>query len=153
MVDICAIHSNGRTGGITHPDPSGQEAVIRRAYERAGIDPTLTTYFECHGTGTPVGDPLEVEAVGRVFAPVKSEEKPLLIGSVSVVFLIVLLFHKTLMPWNSSNPIWVTQNLQVALQPLSKSSRRLSRVRFRPFAVSTNSTRTVRRPFFACRRV
>ena len=76
---------NGRTGGITHPDPSGQEAVIRRAYERAGgIDPDLTAYFECHGTGTPVGDPLEVEAVGRVFVQNRTAERPLLIGSVSL---------------------------------------------------------------------
>lgn len=43
----------------------------------------MTTYFECHGTGTPVGDPLEVEAVARVFADSKTPERPLLIGSVS----------------------------------------------------------------------
>lgn len=77
---------NGRTGGITHPDPDGQEAAITRAYERAGgIDPRLTAYFECHGTGTPVGDPLEVEAIGRVFAQKKTAESPLYIGSVSLI--------------------------------------------------------------------
>ncbi|CAO2655100.1 Nn.00g101640.m01.CDS01 [Neocucurbitaria sp. VM-36] len=77
-----AINANGRTGGITHPSPDGQEAVIRRAYERAGItDLSLTGYFECHGTGTAVGDPLEVTALGRVFAPWRSTERPLLIGS------------------------------------------------------------------------
>ena len=76
---------NGRTGGITHPDPSGQERVIRRAYERAGISNFgLTNYFECHGTGTPVGDPLEVEAVGRVFSQGRTASRPLLIGSVSL---------------------------------------------------------------------
>ncbi|RMZ82570.1 hypothetical protein DV738_g1477, partial [Chaetothyriales sp. CBS 135597] len=77
-----AINANGKTGGITHPDPDGQEKVIRRAYQRAGLDPALTAYFECHGTGTPVGDPLEVEAVGRVFATKTTAQRPLLIGSV-----------------------------------------------------------------------
>ncbi|PQE21953.1 polyketide synthase protein [Rutstroemia sp. NJR-2017a WRK4] len=78
-----AINANGRTGGITHPSPDGQEAVIRRAYERAGgLDPSHTGYFECHGTGTAVGDPLEVSAIGRVFAGSKSTQSPLLIGSI-----------------------------------------------------------------------
>lgn len=77
-------YSNGRTSGISHPDPDGQERAIRSAYKRAGnIDPALTSYFECHGTGTSVGDPLEVEAVGRVFASGKSTDRPLLMGSVS----------------------------------------------------------------------
>ena len=75
--------SNGRTGGITHPDADGQERAIRRAYQRAGdLDPGLTSFFECHGTGTPVGDPIEVEAVGRVFAAGRNAERPLYIGSV-----------------------------------------------------------------------
>ncbi|KAI1339726.1 hypothetical protein F5Y15DRAFT_423599 [Xylariaceae sp. FL0016] len=78
-----AFNANGRTGGITHPSPDGQEACIRRAYERAGgLDMSLTGYFECHGTGTPVGDPIEVSAIGRVFADKKSSSDPLLIGSI-----------------------------------------------------------------------
>ncbi|KAK8024490.1 KR domain-containing protein [Apiospora rasikravindrae] len=78
-----AINANGRTGGITHPDPDGQEGAIRRAYERAGnLDPNETFYFECHGTGTPVGDPLEVEAIGRFFAKGRPLERPLNIGSI-----------------------------------------------------------------------
>ncbi|KAK3945065.1 hypothetical protein QBC46DRAFT_455714 [Diplogelasinospora grovesii] len=78
-----AINANGRTGGITHPDPDGQEGAIRRAYERAGnLDPNETFYFECHGTGTPVGDPLEVEAIGRFFAKERLADRPLHIGSI-----------------------------------------------------------------------
>ncbi|KAF2973192.1 hypothetical protein GQX73_g454 [Xylaria multiplex] len=78
-----AFNANGRTGGITHPSPDGQEACIRRAYERAGgLDMSLTGYFECHGTGTPVGDPIEVAAIGRIFADRKSSTNPLLIGSI-----------------------------------------------------------------------
>ncbi|TGO27521.1 hypothetical protein BPAE_0041g00680 [Botrytis paeoniae] len=83
VIRSTAINANGRTGGITHPSPDGQEAVIRRAYERAGgLDPALTGYFERHGTGTAVGDPLEISAIGRVFAKSKSRASPLLIGSI-----------------------------------------------------------------------
>lgn len=83
VIRATAVNSNGKTGGITHPSPDGQEAVIRRAYERAGeLNPALTGYFECHGTGTAVGDPLEIEAVGRVFAKGRSPDAPLHIGSI-----------------------------------------------------------------------
>ncbi|KAL9047293.1 MAG: hypothetical protein Q9214_000093 [Letrouitia sp. 1 TL-2023] len=82
VIRATSINANGRTGGISHPSPEGQEAVMRRAYETAGgLDPNLTGYFECHGTGTAVGDPLEVSAIGKIFAPGRQDE-PLLIGSI-----------------------------------------------------------------------
>ncbi|GAB1196570.1 hypothetical protein APSETT444_005842 [Aspergillus pseudonomiae] len=77
-----AINANGRSPGISHPSAQEQEMVIRQAYARAGLRLDQTGYFECHGTGTPVGDPLEVSAIGNVFGPVRSAESPLLIGSV-----------------------------------------------------------------------
>ncbi|CRG92723.1 Lovastatin nonaketide synthase [Talaromyces islandicus] len=83
MIRGTSINSNGRTGGITRPSASGQETVIREAYRNAGDLPFAdTTYFECHGTGTYVGDPIEVSAVGRVFAPGRSADDPMLVGSV-----------------------------------------------------------------------
>ncbi|KAH6656006.1 hypothetical protein BKA67DRAFT_515368 [Truncatella angustata] len=75
-----AINSNGKTNGITLPSADGQEAVIRKAYDQAGLDYYGTQYVECHGTGTAVGDPIEVEALSRVFQRPKGS--PLLIGSV-----------------------------------------------------------------------
>jgi acyl transferase domain-containing protein len=75
--------SNGTSEGISYPSPTGQEAVIRQAYQNAGrLDPALTGYFEAHGTGTPVGDPIEVNAIGRVFAKYRADGAPLLIGSI-----------------------------------------------------------------------
>lgn len=76
------VNSNGRTAGISHPSVEGQEALIRQVYRTAGLPTDQTGYFECHGTGTPVGDPVEVTAIGRVFAEERIHE-PLLIGSVS----------------------------------------------------------------------
>jgi 3-oxoacyl-(acyl-carrier-protein) synthase len=82
-VFIANYNSNGTSEGISYPSPSGQEAVIRQAYSSAGgLDPALTGYFEAHGTGTPVGDPIEVSAIGRVFAEHRDDQHPLLIGSI-----------------------------------------------------------------------
>ncbi|TLD20006.1 hypothetical protein E2P81_ATG09076 [Venturia nashicola] len=77
-----AINANGKGSGISHPSVSLQEQAIRAAYANAGLDIETTRYFECHGTGTKVGDPIEVEAVGNVFAPIRSVSEPLHIGAV-----------------------------------------------------------------------
>ncbi|KAI5776257.1 hypothetical protein EDC01DRAFT_715178 [Geopyxis carbonaria] len=77
-----AINANGKTSGITRPSPDAQEECIRAAYRKAGLDPRETGYFEAHGTGTPTGDPLEVQAIGRVFAESRTADNPLLIGSI-----------------------------------------------------------------------
>jgi len=68
--------------GITHPSIRGQESVIRTAYEQAGLDPSETPYAELHGTGTPVGDPIEVEAVSRAMNDHRPRDQPLLLGAV-----------------------------------------------------------------------
>lgn len=78
-----AIGANGHGAGLTHPESEGQAEVIRKAYATAGIhDLSRTGYFECHGTGTPVGDPIETQSVGSVFAPTRDHDNPLLIGAV-----------------------------------------------------------------------
>ncbi|KAI1126739.1 hypothetical protein F5Y10DRAFT_293418 [Nemania abortiva] len=81
-----AVNANGRTGGITRPSAAGQEAVIRKAYANAGVSFSDTTYVECHGTGTPTGDPIELEAISQVFGsnsdPTTNDPKPLFVGSV-----------------------------------------------------------------------
>ena len=69
--------------GITHPSVKGQERVVRAAYEKANLDPNQTIYLECHGTGTPVGDPIEVNAVSNAMNDTRSRDKPLLVGAVS----------------------------------------------------------------------
>ncbi|TLS29970.1 hypothetical protein PpBr36_02598 [Pyricularia pennisetigena] len=81
VIRSTAVNSNGKTNGITLPSADGQEAVIRKAYALAGLGYDDTDYVECHGTGTAVGDPIEVEALSRVFRR-QPASRPLLIGSV-----------------------------------------------------------------------
>nr|P0CU84.1 RecName: Full=Highly reducing polyketide synthase apmlA; Short=HRPKS apmlA; AltName: Full=Phaeospelide A biosynthesis cluster protein apmlA [Arthrinium phaeospermum]BBJ21455.1 highly reducing polyketide synthase [Arthrinium phaeospermum] len=78
-----ATNSDGNTTSLTQPSSAAQAAAIRMAYSNAGIsDFNETGYLECHGTGTPTGDPLEVAGLASVFAPTRPAEKPLIIGSI-----------------------------------------------------------------------
>ena len=79
-----AVNTNGKVPGygLTFPNVKGQEDVIRAAYSRGSLDPNKTAYFECHGTGTSVGDPIEVRAVSRAMNDSRSPDKPLLVGAV-----------------------------------------------------------------------
>ena len=60
------VNSDGRTTGLAMPNQAAQEALLRRVYRDAGIDPSEIVYVEAHGTGTSVGDPIECAAVGTV---------------------------------------------------------------------------------------
>lgn len=63
-----ATSHDGKTPGMSFPSTDAQEALMKRAYHVAGInDVSQTGYVECHGTGTPIGDPVETAAVARVF--------------------------------------------------------------------------------------
>jgi len=81
LIHGSAVNSDGRTNGLTAPNPAAQQAVLRAAYTDAGIDPGRAGYVECHGTGTALGDPLEVNALGTVVGT-DSAGPPCLIGSV-----------------------------------------------------------------------
>ncbi|KAI1825907.1 lovastatin nonaketide synthase [Xylaria intraflava] len=84
VIRSSAVNTNGKVPGygITFPNALGQEKVIRAAYKRAQMDPNKTAYFECHGTGTPVGDPVEVRAASRAMNDTRDPRKNLLIGAV-----------------------------------------------------------------------
>jgi acyl transferase domain-containing protein/aryl carrier-like protein len=77
-----AVTQDGHTTGITVPNGSAQEAAMRLAYQRAGVTPGQIQYIEAHGTGTPVGDPIEARAIGKVLSEGRSDDKPCVIGSV-----------------------------------------------------------------------
>ncbi|MEM9164263.1 MAG: type I polyketide synthase, partial [Cyanobacteria bacterium P01_F01_bin.4] len=68
-----AINNDGADKvGLTAPSVSGQAAVLQAALDQAGIDPTTVSYIEGHGTGTPLGDPIEVAALNKVFNHAKT---------------------------------------------------------------------------------
>ncbi|MFY7067272.1 type I polyketide synthase [Nocardiopsis changdeensis] len=112
-----AVNHSGGGGFLTRPTPEGQAEVIRAALEDAGQRPDRVGHVELHGTGTPVGDPVEARALGEVFAPGRTD--PLRVGSaktnvghlegaagiVGFVKTVLALEHRTLPPsLNFSEP-------------------------------------------------
>ncbi|KAL8887312.1 MAG: hypothetical protein Q9215_005099 [Flavoplaca cf. flavocitrina] len=76
------VNQDGKTVGITMPNPDAQESLARSVYRSAGLDPLDTQYVECHGIGTAVGDPIEAAALGAVLGRPAGSKQPLYIGSV-----------------------------------------------------------------------
>jgi len=76
-----AINHDGRSNGLTAPNGLSQQAVIKTALSNAGISPDQISYIEAHGTGTPLGDPIEFNALKSVFNETRNPNKKLLIGS------------------------------------------------------------------------
>jgi acyl transferase domain-containing protein/acyl carrier protein len=75
------VNHDGRTAGITVPNGSAQEALIRQVCVDASIAPGDIGCVESHGTGTPVGDPIEANALGRVIGQARIDA-PIWVGSV-----------------------------------------------------------------------
>lgn len=76
-----AVNQDGASGGLTVPSGPAQEGVVRKALAAAKMDPSAIDYIEAHGTGTALGDPIEVNALGEVFAKARDASRPLWIGS------------------------------------------------------------------------
>ncbi|AUX43616.1 polyketide synthase [Sorangium cellulosum] len=76
-----AINHDGRAQGLTVPSGVAQEEVIRRALADARADARGVEYVECHGTGTTLGDPIEVQALGNVFGERGGRDRPVIVGS------------------------------------------------------------------------
>lgn len=75
-------NQDGRTPGITQPSLQSQLELIKHTYQQVGISMAPTRYFEAHGPGTPVGDPIEANAIGLAFKDHRTEEDPLYVGSI-----------------------------------------------------------------------
>ncbi|KAJ5175567.1 Fum1p-like protein [Penicillium canariense] len=117
VIRATSTNCDGRTPSITTPGSHSQEALVRWAYEKAGIrDISQTGFFECHGTGTIAGDTAEVSVVAKLF-----EGKGVTIGAVkpsvghgegasgisSVIKAVLALEHKTIPPnvfFDTPNP-------------------------------------------------
>ncbi|MFJ2899881.1 SDR family NAD(P)-dependent oxidoreductase, partial [Streptomyces sp. NPDC087218] len=79
-----AVNNDGASNGLTAPNPRAQVDVVRTAWRDADVDPKDVSYVEAHGTGTLLGDPIEAEALGTVFA--EGREEPLHLGSAKTNF-------------------------------------------------------------------
>ncbi|MFD4683504.1 type I polyketide synthase, partial [Streptomyces sp. NPDC058461] len=77
-----AVNNDGGGDTLTAPDRHAQEAVLRRALHNAGTTAHAVQYVELHGTGTPVGDPVEAAALGAVLGTGRPADAPLHVGSV-----------------------------------------------------------------------
>lgn len=77
-----AVTHNGRSQGLTAPNGRSQEAAVRRALRCAGVRARDVSYVETHGTGTPLGDPIEVASLAAAYAEGRHSGDPLYIGAV-----------------------------------------------------------------------
>lgn len=84
VIRSSAVNHSGRTRGITMPSQSAQEELLWRIHQQAGLDPTETDVVEGHGTGTPVGDPIDAAAAASVVG--RDRKEKVYIGSVKSNF-------------------------------------------------------------------
>lgn len=77
IIRATGCNEDGRTQSITQPSSQAQERLIRETYRKAGLSMRHTRFFEAHGTGTPMGDPIEARAIGQSFKDSRSPSDPL----------------------------------------------------------------------------
>ena len=77
-----AVNHGGASVGLTVPNAPALVKVVQAALSQAGIPPSEVDYLEAHGTGTEVGDPIEINAAARAYGKGRDARKPLLVGSV-----------------------------------------------------------------------
>ncbi|KAK1724875.1 beta-ketoacyl synthase domain-containing protein [Colletotrichum acutatum] len=156
-----STNQDGRSPGITQPTKRGQVALIKHVYERANLDPSLTRFAEAHGTGTPVGDPIEASALAEIFAPHRSADEPLYVGAlksnvghlegaagVAAVIKGVLTLESGVIPGNiwfeKRNPkIQDAWNLRFPTKPTAWPQRGLRRMSVNSFGVGGSNAHVV----------
>jgi acyl transferase domain-containing protein/NADPH:quinone reductase-like Zn-dependent oxidoreductase/acyl carrier protein/SAM-dependent methyltransferase/GNAT superfamily N-acetyltransferase len=77
-----AINQDGASNGLTVPNGLAQEALLRKALAAGGMTPGEISYVEAHGTGTSLGDPIEMKALETIYGPGRTQDNPLIVGSV-----------------------------------------------------------------------
>jgi acyl transferase domain-containing protein/acyl carrier protein len=77
-----AVNHDGRTNGLTAPNGRSQEELLRKALHNARLTPEKVGYIEAHGTGTSLGDPVEMEALAEVYGKADSSGRPCPVGAI-----------------------------------------------------------------------
>ncbi|KAJ6172463.1 fatty acid synthase S-acetyltransferase [Penicillium chermesinum] len=158
IIRATATNSNGRSSKMAVPSAGSQEALIRKAYKRAGIaDLSETGLFECHGTGTAAGDAAEGEAIARIFGG-----KGIYIGAVkpsighsegasgltSIAKAILCLEHKAIPPavqfkTPSPNIPFEKAGLRVAQEVTSWPADRAERISVNSFGIGGSNAHVI----------
>ena len=131
-----AVNQDGAAAGMTVPSGAAQERVIEEALLQAGIEPHEVDYLEAHGTGTEVGDPIELNAAAQVYGRGRTPDRPLLVGSVKTnvghlepaagvagLMKVLLSMHRGVIPkhlhFNTPNPRvdWDSMPIQITSEP------------------------------------
>ena len=82
LIRAAVVNQDGRTNAMTVPGVKSQSDMLEEAYRQAGITPKRVRYMEAHGTGTPVGDPIELQALGNILCRGRGKGEECVIGSV-----------------------------------------------------------------------
>ena len=82
VIQGTAINHGGKTNGYSVPNPNAQAGVIGQALQEAGVDPRTISYIEAHGTGTSLGDPIEIAGLTKAFQKTTGDKQFCAIGSV-----------------------------------------------------------------------
>ena len=82
VIKSSGINQDGASSGLTVPSGQAQERLLTQVLAQAGLSANDIDYVECHGTGTSLGDPIEVHALGAVYGQKREPDHPLLLGSV-----------------------------------------------------------------------
>ncbi|KAI8281754.1 Highly reducing polyketide synthase [Colletotrichum sp. SAR11_57] len=152
VVRASATGHDGRKVGQLKPDAAAQELLIRKTYALAGIPDSQfgdTAWIECHGTGTAVGDPIEMRSVANVFGRdgiVVGSVKPNVghsegaAGLTALIKAVLSLEHGVIPPnifFNTPNPLipWQAAKLRVPVDPLPWPDGRKKRVSVNSFGV------------------
>lgn len=82
VIKSSTANQDGASLGITTPNPEAQTDLITKCWEKAKIDPTTIQYIECHGTGTALGDPMEITGINNAFQKYTTKKQLCGIGSI-----------------------------------------------------------------------
>ncbi|EEU34613.1 uncharacterized protein NECHADRAFT_106233 [Fusarium vanettenii 77-13-4] len=152
-----STNCDGKSVSLVTPNGVAQEALMRKAYRDAGLDPRETAFVECHGTGTPTGDPIETTAVGKVFGEngiYITSVKPNLghsegsAGLSSVIKCVLALEHNIIPPnikFINPNPKipFAEYNLTVPVNPTPFPSDRKQRVSIDSFGIGGSNAHVI----------
>ncbi|WP_233586526.1 SDR family NAD(P)-dependent oxidoreductase [Legionella sp. km772] len=82
VIKASAVNNDGKSVGLTVPNGKSQEEVMLKALKQSQLASADISYIEAHGTGTPIGDPIEVHAINQVYGLTHSQDNPLYLGAV-----------------------------------------------------------------------